>query len=918
MTTRNGKQSITSDKGDKPKIKRSRNGCHNCKRLKIKCNEAKPSCYYCIKTDTKCDYSMKLTWGGRPYKNNTKQKKLLSTSDADSEDVTKNMTLSSRRPGNDIQFVVEGGGKKYSDTTGKRSRNTSLSSISPNIENPSKKPKINSAVVTNTEENTNGAGSSNDSNTKQPSAPSSFATPSGDSILSSFNTYTQNGSLDSLNGNSYLYSGLTPTDNRNIMAGIKSIESAGSADKISSPIVKTEMPKDETLTSVIDNLPDISYGIESVSNEVERISNGEYHLNLKNSGILNNFVLSNLEDNITLIDKDTQSNGTPKKIEPIEKNPSLWSPVSDINLDGFDCKINSRLPRVQLFDDPFTDYSTDLAKIESYLPERQKSNLLSDILSPSYSTNLFAYNVGSRKRIVEIDDNDDDDEEEEEEEQVSQQKNPFYGVRIDGNIDDLEISSVESEDIMIKSKLFESIPPLLVPLPEILLEVPFYRNLMHFWVNVASENLVPAPSYIYSDNPFKVLLPQMAMEYPSILTTLLAFAASMRSLLIGPEMVPKEVVNQLLARSCNELLRLLKDKQKATSDGALATVLLLSCYESVLSNDFDKHRTHALGARQIVMARHGLLSCTSPGSDKSSPSSTSSGQSSKQSSRRKESDIAFFLMRWFIYVDVMGALSATKNSHKYLTSEDGNYEPIESVTSLSDFDEASDIDRKNDIDHLLGFDIRVLPQLTDVALLIRQADTYFAQFGTQNVLLPITVITRALEIKESITAAYEIGEVRRQEKLDSIIDYKIQHKRETQHTDSPPNLTNIMQQYNILRATNKIFCDMGILNLYRRVLRVPRESPIVQSLADGIGLTLELNIESKSSAEICSIFCLFCAGCETLNPHMRSLFHDRFTKLTEMGNSNAKKSLQIMARCWETGEDWIVASSNLDIDIALL
>ncbi|CAM9012594.1 unnamed protein product [Wickerhamomyces anomalus] len=39
--------------------KRSKNGCTNCKKLKIKCNEDKPECEYCIQTGKECFYQVK-------------------------------------------------------------------------------------------------------------------------------------------------------------------------------------------------------------------------------------------------------------------------------------------------------------------------------------------------------------------------------------------------------------------------------------------------------------------------------------------------------------------------------------------------------------------------------------------------------------------------------------------------------------------------------------------------------------------------------------------------------------------------------------------------------------------------------------------------------------------------------------------
>lgn len=61
----------------KVKRTRSRFGCNNCKKMKIKCDETKPQCSNCCKSKkyfNKCDYTMKLSWGGRPYKNEDRKK----------------------------------------------------------------------------------------------------------------------------------------------------------------------------------------------------------------------------------------------------------------------------------------------------------------------------------------------------------------------------------------------------------------------------------------------------------------------------------------------------------------------------------------------------------------------------------------------------------------------------------------------------------------------------------------------------------------------------------------------------------------------------------------------------------------------------------------------------------------------------
>ncbi|KAI8634132.1 hypothetical protein F5Y19DRAFT_200576 [Xylariaceae sp. FL1651] len=50
-----------SDSNQKPRMERrghtkSRNGCYNCKRRRIKCQENRPSCKHCVKTGLKCEY----------------------------------------------------------------------------------------------------------------------------------------------------------------------------------------------------------------------------------------------------------------------------------------------------------------------------------------------------------------------------------------------------------------------------------------------------------------------------------------------------------------------------------------------------------------------------------------------------------------------------------------------------------------------------------------------------------------------------------------------------------------------------------------------------------------------------------------------------------------------------------------------
>lgn len=811
---------------EKKKIKRSRNGCHNCKRLKIKCDELKPKCSYCTKTQAECDYSIKLTWGGRPFKDASKRTKDPFQMNMVTFDLAKPIK---RRKVDSNSLAPSPAG------------NTNAIYLQPKYPSPSTESLLDQHFDTS-ERLLSGQLTSNFSShllpgnftateksipvehmhvemkvTPSANSPPSFLTPNGQSILSESKDYTQQ-----FKAEDFQYNDNVNTSNPYVN------ETYGSAhvenQQYSLPEGVFTKPLKQPFL-LIDSIPEISDGIESLSNALDKMTNGAFKL--ENSEIFNSFV-SNFDglDGLDIID-----NGIAKEADrPAEFGKFL------------------------------SDYSEDLARIENYMPTRL------DNFGPefSYATNHF--------RLKEVEQGE--------------------------NLEDEEVDY----ELITPNTLFSLVPAQFLPLPELLLGIPFYRHLMHFWVHTASHHLVPAPAHIYKENPFRVILPQMAMAYPSILTTLLAFSATIRSRLIGRNDTPDFVLDQLLSRSCTELLKLLRNSEEATLDASLATVLLLSCYEVFVSKDLSRHRAHTIGARQIVMARSQETCTPTVGN---------------------ESDITFFLMRWFVYVDVIGALSATKNSENYLSAQPfevdrkNAYEPAKEVECINETEEHY-TDPKRDIDHILGFDIRFLPQFSEIAFLIRETDMYLSNNTGEITKIPIELSTRALEVLDCIARDYEAGEKRRQIQLDEIMDYKTQEKETESKSDSPPNFKSLILQDNILRATNKVFYIMARINLYRRVFRVPRASALIQTLTNESMTTIREYIESTSPADICTIFCSFTAACESLDVEAQDFFTERFSRLQKMGNHSAGLGLQIMTKCWESGDDWLDVSKNLNVDMALL
>lgn len=390
-----------------------------------------------------------------------------------------------------------------------------------------------------------------------------------------------------------------------------------------------------------------------------------------------------------------------------------------------------------------------------------------------------------------------------------------------------------------------NIPPSLMPWPELILNVAYYRKLLHFWVTEGCTHLVPAPWASLQQNPFQVLLPRMAMEYPLVMTIMLAFAAKVRSQLLGYQDLPPEIRDQLLSRSCTELIRLLSEKDTSTSDCTLATILLMSSYEAFDSKDMDRHRAHARGARKVINARLKKIG-------------------------RKMSEISYFLMRWFVYIDVVGGLLTTKHHQKYIRDQE-EYEPAELLRAY-----------RHGIDDLTGMEVDLYPQFARISYLLRETETFIEETGLDAI--PNEVVIEAFEIErkiKDIAKGTMLGEP-------------------------------------ILRVTNKLFCYMGLINLYRRALKLPRQHPKVQELVQNSYLIYRDNIEPRLPADLCTVSCAFTIGCECVDPLHRQLFDSRMRLLGDVGNVNAKKSHSVMKRCWETGEDKIVAAEVLDIDVTPL
>lgn len=336
---------------------------------------------------------------------------------------------------------------------------------------------------------------------------------------------------------------------------------------------------------------------------------------------------------------------------------------------------------------------------------------------------------------------------------------------------------------------FIYIPKSLEFLPDLLKEVPLYRDLFHHFVYVSADFLVPAP-LLYPQNPFKTLLPPMALGTPHLLALILAYAATHRANFLRLPS-PVDVVKRLLSRVFQGLTKSLENEQEAISDITLTTAIMLTSYDILTDSVDSSWKKHLHGARDIVVAR-GLAQplLDSPDGSPSEPNSRSTSFSDYEPHEKpsihsmmpgissstlpvfdnnekdiilgpkplgllrndiEETDVSYFLIRWFAYIDVIGALSSSHASAFLTTNEnmaqlwaihdwslarikergiEGALSPKISrglsptamsspVSPLSSVPEQQ-INFPVKIDFLLGMDLDMLPVFSKVTCLARQ------------------------------------------------------------------------------------------------------------------------------------------------------------------------------------------------------
>ncbi|ANB15641.1 putative RNA-binding protein C3H8.09c [Sugiyamaella lignohabitans] len=480
-----------------------------------------------------------------------------------------------------------------------------------------------------------------------------------------------------------------------------------------------------------------------------------------------------------------------------------------------------------------------------------------------------------------------------------------------------------------------TIPRGLTPLPDILIQVPVYRDLFYHFVDVTADALVPVPQ-LYNNNPFKIVLPRLALNTPHILSLIIAYAATHRAkILHQPE--PVEMIGKLLERTFDGLTHSLENEREALSDTTLATAIMLSSYSIISSAAEESWKTHLHGAREIVVAR-GIASSLSGGILTGSQENIGSYTPAAIPNSNNKSygpqplrvihedvsnnEVISFLIRVFAYIDVIGALSSSSASSvltnneqvsqlwsipNWNLSQQRHYsqdlygKPISTSTPLGTL-----MNGDPDIDFLLGIDLNLIPVLSKVSSLAKRRrileqnpheftlDAYNAENSD--------LLSEGLELSKILISCCSSGELRRKERIKQGSNLINQHEH-----------TLLLQ----LATMNLTFGYSGLIHLYRRVLKLTTDSAPVQELVTMITDLLDQNIPIGSSIEACMSFPIFTTACEVTDPEVRDRYRERMNSMQRFGFGQVSRAQQLMEECWARNEPWTGIMDDLGWGLVL-
>ncbi|KAI4168234.1 MAG: hypothetical protein LQ343_006562 [Gyalolechia ehrenbergii] len=425
-----------------------------------------------------------------------------------------------------------------------------------------------------------------------------------------------------------------------------------------------------------------------------------------------------------------------------------------------------------------------------------------------------------------------------------------FGFGLYGN------NSTQDQGGYYASPVTVTIPKGLLPLPSVLQDNPMNLLYFHHFLNHTARILVP---HDCSANPFKNILPQMAVRDINLMHLLLAYSAAHRALLLKhPE--PVNRIATWVKDVFPTLRRTLDDRHGQISSSNLATAIMLASLEIISPNAFEvtvPWQTHLTVARRMVLARGGA-----------------------ESVHRKDK-VSYFLSRWFAYLDVLGSLSGGKNDRPLFS---GNYWAND------------DSDDDFQIDCLLGFTSRCVSILARIAELARQCDSERISPDTGTVNEAWAPSGEVVKKAEQLRLDLQDARMHRYKGCPHRPSTPISHRKGRGREEAGWDLLEMV-------ATNEAFHWAGLVHLNRRILGKKSEDLEVQIAVREIVSTL-FKVRKGGTAEACLLFPMFTAGCDAREEGQREVIMERLRCVEESGMTQVHKARTLIEKVWETGRPW--------------
>lgn len=374
-------------------------------------------------------------------------------------------------------------------------------------------------------------------------------------------------------------------------------------------------------------------------------------------------------------------------------------------------------------------------------------------------------------------------------------------------------------------------------------------------MNVTCLSLTLTALVPYDDphaNPFRTILPQMAIKNDSLLALLLAYSGecyyTLSSILCIHLLSPAASHRARVLNHPEPSLRIafwvddifpalreaLDDPDRNFSNANLATAIMLTSLEIVSPKFFGYDipwQRHLGLAREVIMVRPGGLRGIE--------------------SNFRQDPVCSFLFSWAAYLDVIGSLTGG---------------PKDASSSwIFDYELDDIVDGYDEIDCIMGFTTRCCYLLAKIADLARKCDA--ERIGEdKDICKDWRPSKQVVEQADGLRNA--VMESMRQ---DPVACKHIHKVGDVEKWDKKE-----------MEATNSAYHWAALVHLYRRILGRRSGDEDVQEAVENIITSLG-RIRPSSTAESCLLFPMFTAGCDTRSDHHRELILNRLKSAEKHG-----------------------------------